>query len=333
MKIGMALANQFKTDTPFADEIQAVVEEVRLANELGFDAILAGEHRLSVPYAYCAPFPFLARLSAEAPDMHLVAMNLAPLHNPVDTAEQGATLDAISRGKFILAAALGYREIEYEAFGVDQKKRVGVMLEALELLQRLWTEPEIEFEGKYFRLPRTQICTRPTREGGPPIWLAANNDRAVERAAKHGFPWLLNPHATVETLKRQQVAYEEAARAAGKQVPEDAPIIREVIVDEDPNVAWEYAEEFLGGKYKTYAKWGQDKTISAEEDFTAPFKELAQGRFIIGTPDDCLREVEKLKAAGVNWIFIHCHWPGMDHERTKKTIRLFGDHVLQAARG
>jgi alkanesulfonate monooxygenase SsuD/methylene tetrahydromethanopterin reductase-like flavin-dependent oxidoreductase (luciferase family) len=333
MRIGLALPNQFSTDRSFADEIRDVVADVRLARELGFEAILAGEHRLSVPYAYCSPFPFLGRLAAEAEGMWLVAMNLLPLHNPVDVAEEGATLDAICGGRFILAAALGYREIEFEAFGVPRGTRVARFVESLLLVKKLWCEPEIEHEGTFFKIPRTPVSTRPTAEAGIPIWVAANSEKAVQRIGRLGYSWFLNPHASIKTLKEQRTAYLKARRDAGHLQPADVPIVREVFIDHNPDAAWKVARRFLGGKYDTYVRWGQDKAISSEETFEQPFEDLAADRFIVGTPEQAVQAIRRLKdELGVDWLFFHCHWPGLAHERTRDVIRLLAEAVIPGVR-
>ena len=68
--------------------------------------------------------PLLARAAAEAEGMGITATLLVPLPDPVELAEWGATMDVITDGKFTLSSALGYRDEEYSAFGVDRKERV-----------------------------------------------------------------------------------------------------------------------------------------------------------------------------------------------------------------
>ena len=77
---------------------------------------------------------------------------LLPLHNPVDVAEQCATLDIITGGRFVLGGGLGYRDVEYAAFGVERKTRTRRLEESIEVIKRLWTEDEVTFEGSQFKL-------------------------------------------------------------------------------------------------------------------------------------------------------------------------------------
>jgi len=97
----------------------------------------------------------LGRIAAEAGSMR-IGTNIfrLPIHNPVYVAEQVATLDVISGGRFIFGVGLGYRPEEFDAFGVEMKTRVPRFLESLEIARRLWTEAEVTYDG------RPSACTR-----------------------------------------------------------------------------------------------------------------------------------------------------------------------------
>ena len=102
----------------------------------------------------------------------VLSILLLPLYSPADVAETVATLDVISEGRVVLGVGLGYRDIEYQAFNVERRHRVGRFMESLELVQRLWTEDEVTFHGKHFksgqRDVRDSACAEatPTHLGG-----------------------------------------------------------------------------------------------------------------------------------------------------------------------
>ena len=102
MKFGIFLGVQISPDESLARQIDDSAEQVRAARDAGFDLICTGQHFLSAPYAQPATLPFLARMAADAGDMEIAAaVILVPLHNPVDIAENVATMDAICNGRFI----------------------------------------------------------------------------------------------------------------------------------------------------------------------------------------------------------------------------------------
>jgi alkanesulfonate monooxygenase SsuD/methylene tetrahydromethanopterin reductase-like flavin-dependent oxidoreductase (luciferase family) len=172
---------------------------------------------------------------------------------------------------------------------------------------------------------------RPIQQPHPPIWVAANGDAAIKRAARRGYTWYVNPHATYTAIKRQIELYHATAEAAGSNAPSDLPIARELYVGETREQAWTDAAPFLGGKYAAYAQWGQDKAM--DEEFSAAFTELAEDRFIIGDPEDCIGEIEKLRELGMSHGSFRMMWPGMDLRRGLQNLELFADRVMPHFRG
>jgi alkanesulfonate monooxygenase SsuD/methylene tetrahydromethanopterin reductase-like flavin-dependent oxidoreductase (luciferase family) len=203
MDFGLFIAAQHPQGS-MADHVDRHLEQVRAARDAGFAAVFANHHYFSNPYQQLHPLPFLARIAAESGDMRLgVGILLTALLNPVDVCEQVTTLDAITHGRFILGVGLGYRDIEYDAFGIDRSRRVRIFEEGLEIMRRLWTEPLVSYQGEHTTLREVSWPTRTIQQPHPPIWVAANNDPAVRRAARLGDAWLINPHTKLDVLKRQ----------------------------------------------------------------------------------------------------------------------------------
>ena len=144
----------------------------------------------------------------------------------MDLAERIATMDVITNGRFILAAALGYRDEEYDAFAVNPKRRVSRYMECLELMRRLWTEEKVTHTGQHFQVKDAEMVLKPIQKPHPPVWVAANSDAAIKRAATNGYSWYVNPHATHETIKRQIQVYNETAGEAGFESPALLPMGR-----------------------------------------------------------------------------------------------------------
>jgi alkanesulfonate monooxygenase SsuD/methylene tetrahydromethanopterin reductase-like flavin-dependent oxidoreductase (luciferase family) len=291
-----------------------------------------GQHYLSTPFQEMQTLPSLARLAAEAGTMHLGAtVLLLPLLNPVDVAEQVATLDVICEGRFIFGVGLGYRDEEYEAFGVRREERVGRFVEGLQVIKRLWTEEEVTHHGRFFHLTRARMLLKPVQKPHPPLWFAANNNRAVERSARMADAWVINPHARLSILEHQMALYRKTLQEVGKPFPTELPMIKELYVAPDRKTALQECRPFLEAKYQAYAAWGQDKALPREDSFDLAFEELVQDRFIIGDPDDCARELRRyVQALGVNCFIFRIQWPGMEQAKVLRTIALLSAHVMPA---
>ena len=206
-------------------------EQVRTADRLGFASITKGSHYSTDPWQSFQQLPFLARMTAEGPNLRLNAgIILLPLHKPLDLAEQLATIDIMSGGRLIAGFGLGYREVEFQAFGTTQRERVRRFEENLEAIKRLWTGDRVTMTGSHFAL-RDAVCSaKPVQQPHPPIWIGANADDGIRRAARLGSCWYINPHNTITSIRRQMDIYRDALDKAGKPPPTELPIRREVFV-------------------------------------------------------------------------------------------------------
>lgn len=162
MQFGLQLNSQHPATENMQDRLQELLEQVRLAQAIGFHSIVAPQHYLPAPFQMLQPLPLLARMAAEAKQMRLIAgIMLLSLQNPVALAEDIGTLDAICHGQFSLGVALGYREPEFQAFGVAKADAVPRLIEVLTVLKRLWTEEKVEHQGRFFTIPGVSLTTRP----------------------------------------------------------------------------------------------------------------------------------------------------------------------------
>lgn len=238
MNFGIFLAAQHARG-PMVDRLREHLEQVRAARDAGFMSVFAGQHYFSNPYQMLHPIPLLARVAAEAGDMYIgTGVLLAALYNPVEIAELATSIDVIRQGRFILGLGLGYREVEYDAFAVPRERRVEYLEEALQLVPRLWQEHNLRYESERIKLRGVTLPTRPVREARPPIWVAANSDAAVRRAARLGDAWLINPHAKLKVLARQMDLYLRTLAELGRPNPTVVPMIKEVYCAESEQQVW-----------------------------------------------------------------------------------------------
>jgi alkanesulfonate monooxygenase SsuD/methylene tetrahydromethanopterin reductase-like flavin-dependent oxidoreductase (luciferase family) len=335
MKVGLFVTNQQTLDTDMVSALGDQIAMVHAARDRGWNSVLTGQHYLNEGNnKQLQSVPFLARLTAEAGEMTVgLGILLLNLHNPVYTAETVASLDVIARGNFIFGIGLGYRDVEFDAFGVPKGERVKRFEEYLALVQRLWTEDSVSYEGAGCRLDKVRMNIRPIQKPRPPVWMAANSDAAVKRAARLSDAWLINPHATIDTIRRQVALFRAERKAAGKGDRGELPLIKEVYCAKDRATALAMAGPYLLGKYRDYAKWGQDKVMPDNEDFSRSLDELIKGRFILGSPEECYAQLEPYwQEFGVNHLVIRTHWAGMPLSPALASMRLISDELLPALR-
>src|SRR5215475_8056354 len=139
MRFGLLVTNQHLPSTPVAARFAETIEQVRLARQLGFDMLAFGQHFLSTEFQMLQPAIAAARLAAEAGTMRIaMTIYLLPLLNPVAVAEEAASLDVVTGGRFIFGVGLGYREAEDNAFGLRPGERVSKLRSHLDVIKKLW---------------------------------------------------------------------------------------------------------------------------------------------------------------------------------------------------
>jgi alkanesulfonate monooxygenase SsuD/methylene tetrahydromethanopterin reductase-like flavin-dependent oxidoreductase (luciferase family) len=335
IQFGLMMRAQF----PPGDDMQArfaeLVEQARLANRLGYASITKGMHYSAAPWRDLQQFPFLSRIMAEAPSMRLnFGLVLLSLHKPLDIAEQIATVDVMSGGRVILGVALGYRDVEYLAFGTTQKERVRRFEENLEAIKRLWTEDTVDMVGSHFTLAGASVGTKPIQKPHPPIWIGANADPAIRRAARLGDCWYVNPHNRIDTIVRQVEVYKRALDEYGKPFPREFPARREVFVARSREEAIRVCAPYLGAKYAAYQQWGQNEAMPAgDNDLGVEFDELLRDRFLLGSPDEVADAILRLhRATGINHLIMSVQWPGMPQNLVLDELHMLAEEVFPRVR-
>ncbi|MGH7792119.1 MAG: LLM class flavin-dependent oxidoreductase, partial [Thermodesulfobacteriota bacterium] len=174
---------------------------------------------------------------------------------------------------------------------------------------------------------------KPVQKPHIPIYIGAIEDPAIKRAGRLGFPLLIGPLRTTQMIKDTIDTYNNAARQAGKN-PEGIEhiLMRRVHIAGDKKTAKEEADEYIIGMYRFFLGLGVKMSVRGKE-LTSPddpmFDYLAEDRFIIGDPEDCIREVKRYTdELGINYILCTMKFPKGTHEIISRCIEHFGKEVI-----
>jgi alkanesulfonate monooxygenase SsuD/methylene tetrahydromethanopterin reductase-like flavin-dependent oxidoreductase (luciferase family) len=334
MKFAVQLNPQVSIDKPAPSLMPALIEQVRVADATGFHAFSMGEHYNIPGLQRLHQVPALARLCAEVKNCAVgTAVTLLGLRHPVTVANELASLDVINNGKSFAAFGLGYRDDELNAFQLTKSQRFHRFVEGIEIIKRLWMEDHVSFEGKEFQIKDVTLDPKPSQKPRPPIWIAANSDTALERAAKIGDGWIIGPHSATDELERQVDLCRKAWSAAAKAGEPDLPIIRETFVAKTHREAVEKARLCLEQLYRTiYIKWKQNEAMADSTELSWAFDRLAKNRFILGSAEECVDQVKEYQQRlGTNYMLVRFDWtPGLGQEDILASMRLFGEKVIQS---
>ena len=241
-------------------------------------------------------------------------------------AEPTPPLHVISRGRFVLAPALGWRDFQFKAFEVPKDERLSRFREVMEVMEKLWNQERVTHRGRHFHLDDVPGAGEPVQKPRPKIYLAANLERGVLRAAREADGWLVSSRSTLTTIGAQAPLYREAVKKSGK--PGYIAAGREVFVADSRQQAIDIVRPQVEWLYRDRAALGHSQELPEADRIDVPFEQVLEGRFIIGSPEECIEEVHKYKEQGVEELILRSQWPGMEGDATTRSLRLFAEKVM-----
>ena len=276
---------------PLYDQIEEAAEIFSQAKDMGFTALYMPQHFIAHPTVWPQPMQILSRLAPDTEGLRLLTgILLLTYHNPVDIAEQTATLDQISNGRFTLGVGLGYVEKELEAFGTNRAERVSRLEESISLMKQLWTGEEVTHEGQHWTVHNGRLGLTPVQKPHPPIWLAAQSRGAVRRAAAIADACFLGPQPSWEDIDRLSTLYWEAV---AEQPGEKGSLAanRSISVAKDRETA--VSEAIAAGEAKAGLYTNFNMQESTTVDFGLGGPRGLENWAIVGNPQDCAETITR----------------------------------------
>ncbi len=206
---------QYASDGPFdADAFRA---HLRRVEEFGrFESAWVQEQVIGAAGSL-APLLTLAYAAACSERLRLgCAVFVLPLHNPVHLAKAISSLDCLSHGRVEVGLATGGRGRPFDAFGIDADRPVARFNEALALMKACWTEREITFDGRLWKLRGATMEPKPVQKPYPPIWFGGSAPAGMRRAVRHGDGFMGAGSQTTAQFTEQVKVVREELRAQGR---------------------------------------------------------------------------------------------------------------------
>ena len=321
----LTLAYDMRSPEGGADPVSlyaAVLEQSAWADKVGFTDVQLMEHHASTD-GYL-PSPIVLGSAVAGVTSHLLirlCLVLLPLYDPLRIAEDLAVLDLISGGRLRLTVGLGYREAEYEQFGVDMRRRPSLMEEAVETLKQAWTGKPFDFRGR-----RVRILPRPAQRPRPTITMGGASPASARRAARIA-------DAYYPIAPRLYEIYQEELSALGKTPPEVARTAQTtsndvyVFVAEDPEHEWALIAPHAAHDTREYASW-IDGRPGGGFSFVDDMEQLkTEGNYRVWTPAECIHQAREHGALVFKPLV-----GGLDPAVGWRSLQLFADKVLPSLR-
>ncbi len=288
MQIGFHLTPFWSpTDRSPTEIIDEAIEVVRAASGMGYAWVSMGQHWLSYPTIWPQPYPLVARLAPETGAMQIkTSVLLLPLLNPVEVAENIATLDHITHGRLLLGVAIGYREKELQTIRLGRKDRAPKLEESILLMKRLWAGEEVTFEGKYVKVTKGRMGFTPYQKPHPPIEVGAQSEGATKRAARITDGVFFGPQVSWQDVRRLAGVYRQARREAGHGEIGILGASRSLMVGKSKEDAVQTARQYLEKTFYMYRTWEMQEPnmVPLQLGFDRPLDDWT----VHGSPQDCV---------------------------------------------
>ncbi|HJU16470.1 MAG TPA: LLM class flavin-dependent oxidoreductase [Stellaceae bacterium] len=349
MKVGIALNMLCEEGRPDVDVVSDHLALGDLAEPLGFDSLFALEHHFTGYAMSPAPTQLLAYYAGRTKRLLLgTAVIVLPWHDPVRIAEQIALLDILCGGRCLFGFGRGAASVEYAGFRVPMEEARPRFAEAAQLIRKALAEPEFEWQGEFFQIPRMSIRPRPISHPERRFYASSVSPESAEIMAKLGFGILVVMQNEWEKAAESIVSYREIALSVGHNPPPPI-ILTNVSCAESRAEAQERAIRWLGRKwesidahyrfsdghlatvkgYESYGKMAKTYARLQSEEERNRATEFYVKIQIVGAPDDCLQQIAELqRVTGLDHLVTEFSFGGLPHADAEKNMRLFAERVL-----
>lgn len=335
MTFGLFFLNSvapWKTD---AEELRNGLDQIKLADELGFQSAWIAEHNARAYGVVSSTAVYLAAAAALTQNIKLgSAVSRLPLHHPLKVAEDMALVDIISNGRLYLGVGKGYDKLEFDAYNENFDNRHDKYLESLDILTTALQNGRVNYSGKFYDIKDIPIYPRPVQNPRPPIFvMVSGNDASMINAAKQGHSFVLGGIKNDDT-KHKIALYRETALASG--------------------LTEEYVEEAVARSGKLLFCFVGNTTEQAEEDYREglewymserdnrpTFGVISRDRNVdydnflksentlVGSPEKVIQDIERYKQeTGLNNIILWMNIGGQRQEKVIKSMKLFSEKVM-----
>jgi probable F420-dependent oxidoreductase len=222
----------------------AAVQQIgQLAEELGYDAIMTGDH-ITIPTHITSPYPYLKQAQEKGQNPYAIftsmewldsftvlallipvtkkvrlgtSVTIVPYRHPLEMARVVATLDVVSGGRVIFGAGIGWMAEEFRLLGVPFEERAARTREYITVMKEVWSKKHPRFAGKFVQIEQDlHFAPTPLQQPHPPIWVGGETLPALKRVVEFGQGWHIGP-LSIEEIKPKLAQLKQLMATAGRE--------------------------------------------------------------------------------------------------------------------
>ena len=318
-------------DPPYDVYYGQVLEQVELAEELGWQCFMFNEHHF-LGYGGLAANPavLLAAAAARTTKIRLgPCIAILPLRHPLISAEDYAMVDAISRGRLEFGIGSGNTELDYRVFGVARENDRQRLQEALDIILKAWGSERASHLGRFWQFEELTLYPRPIQQPHPPIWVAGTSAEGLGWAGRNGYHIMTvgHPHPPVK-VRLGVEAWKQGLIESGFNPRERfCQYHVRTHVNESAERAKAIAMPAIS-RYDEISRIGRRSSAALPSEYDWDGM-LATGRNNYGTPDQVVKGIQNaMEHYYFDTLTTTFNFGGIPHGEIMKSMRLFAREVM-----
>ncbi|HEY5209754.1 MAG TPA: LLM class flavin-dependent oxidoreductase [Stellaceae bacterium] len=301
------------------------IDYVREAEALGFHSVFMVEHHFTGHGQVSASLNVLSYLAARTSRIRLgTAVVVLPWHNPVLIAEQAATLDLLSGGRFDFGVGKGYRAAEFAGFCIAPEEATERFDEAMAVIRQAWRgDGRFSHHGQCWHFDNIVVEPAPMQRPHPPFWLGAGSEASIRRAAREGYNLLLDQLGPIDlTASRVAVFRDECSQVGRVFDPLNIGVTRGLQMirreaDRETAIATRFdVLKAIGGLAR-----GAGADAYHHIGGAGGLREFDDAA-LLGTPEEIVARLRRLAAGGVALVLL------ADPRPSSENLRFFAREIM-----
>ena len=345
MEFGLFVEFPSNEQTTQAQIFKDSMDLIDAAEESGSEGVWLAEYHFDPGRSVLsAPVTVAAAVAARTKRVKIgLAVHVLPLRNPVQIAEEIATLDHLSDGRLDFGIGRSAFPRIYQGYGMNYAESRGRFDECLEIILKSWTQERFSFKGKYYQYDDLCVVPKPLQKPHPPIRIGATSADTFEMVGRMGYPIFINPSrvATLLDLKPLVAEFHAARKKAGHTVPVDVGLRVPVYVADTKQKAYNEPKEstmfqmqrLINVVTQSIGEAGiapsDDRAAQAERLKAMTYDDVLANTVVYGTPEAVVERLQELQEElGLTQVIYEvnfgCNVP-LEHQI--KAVRLINEKV------
>ncbi len=301
------------------------IEQIAWAETIGYDDVWLTEHHFCEDGHAPSILPLAAAVAVRTRRIRIgTGVLLLPLHHPVRVAEDGATIDILSEGRFELGVGIGYRPQEFSGLGIDRRQRAERIDEGLQIVRRLWQGETVDHDGRHYQISGAKLAPRPVQRPRPPIWVGGFVPAAAKRAARLGDGFIGT--GDIEALT---TAYRDACERLGKPPGRLSGGHFWLIVSDEPDKTFARVAPHIIYQLQMYNVWLREAGQTPFPETTNEQQLRESGQLLVLSPQHAVDAIAAyVEATGIERYYTWTVPPGMPAAEMNEHLELFATEVM-----